>query len=386
MNFQIDALIDYKCVKLYGFSLFLIASSVSAEKIKNLVDYFLPMEPVGQLISNEIWGNFNVLPRDIQNGLEDPTMKSWCYWDGRIVKDDEGKYHIYCSRWDQVFAHNEGWTKGSVGIHAVAESFMGPYVDQGKVYPNWNDGKGHNVMGLRMRDGRWAVVSSEITKGDIFVSENPWGPFEHLGEIKWEANGFDPGLAAYNGGTGNMANVQIILRPDGRYMLVARSTAVMISEDDILGPYKIMTDRMYKAYPELPQSKNEDPTLWYSGGRYHIVYNHWPSKTSYHFSSEDGIHDWVYRGIAFKKDETKIFRYTDGTENDWEFIERPTAYVENGHVKCFIFSVIDVHKGEDLGGDNHGSKIVVVPFDGESFDRDMQSIVDAENRRSLKDH
>ena len=160
------------------------------------------------------------------------------------------------------------------------------------------------------------------------------------------------------------------LRHDGRYMIIPRSTAPMVSDKGILGPYKIMGNPIYKNYPELPQARNEDPTVWYSGGRYHIVYNHWPSKTSHHFTSEDGINNWIYRGIAFKKGETKIFKYTDGTINDWEFIERPTAYVdeETGHVTHFIFSVIDVHKGKDGGNDNHASKIIVVPFDGEAFD------------------
>ena len=152
----------------------------------------------------------------------------------------------------------------------------------------------------------------------------------------------------------------------------------MISDDGILGPYKIMNNPVYQNYPELPQEKNEDPTVWYSGGMFHIVYNHWPSKTSYHFTSADGINDWTYRGIAFKKDETKVFRYTDGTLNDWEFIERPTAYLENGHVTHFNFSVIDVHKGRDGASDNHGSKIVVVPFDGVAFDRDMRKVVEKE--------
>lgn len=41
----------------------------------------------------------------------------------------------------------------------------------------------------------------------------------------------------------------------------------------------------------------------------------------------------------------------------------------------FIFSVIDVGKGRDQGNDNHASKIVVVPFDGEALDHDMQQLV-----------
>ncbi len=357
-------------------------STVFAEKQKTLVDYFLPMEPQGKLVAEGVWGNQNVLPRDIKNGLEDAKLENWCYWDGRIVKGNDGKFHIYASRWGQNFPHGRGWKEDSKGIHAVSDHVMGPYIDQGLIYPQWQGGKGSNVIGLKMHDGRYAVITSEITKGEVFVADNPNGPFEFLGEIKWDANGFHPGLAAYQGGKGNMSNVQVILRPDGRYMIVARSTAPMISDDGILGPYKIMGDRVYANYPELPQDKNEDPTVWYSGGMYHVVYNHWPSKTSHHFTSKDGIHDWIYRGIAFKKDESKIFRYTDGTINDWEFIERPTAYVDEktGHVTHFIFSVLDVHKGRDLENDNHGSKIVVVPFDGEAFDRDMQKLAEKENR------
>lgn len=364
----------------------LIGAACAVGKEKTLVDYFLPMEPQGPLVSDGIWGDDHVLPRDIKNGLEDAPLKNWCYWDGRIVKDDVGKFHIYASRWPQSMAHSQGWHEGSKGVHAVSDHIMGPYVDKGLVYPGWRGGMGHNVIGLRMHDGRYAVVTSEITDGEVFVADSPDGPFELLGKIQVDNNGFDPGLARYNK-NGRMSNVKILLRPDGRYMLVGRSTAVMISENGILGPYKIMTDRVYKPYASsLPQTKNEDPTVWYSGGMYHIVYNHWPSKTSHHFSSVDGITDWTYRGIAFKKEETKIFRYPDGTVNDWQFIERPTAYVdeETGHVTHFIFSVIDVGKGQDRANDNHASKIVVVPFDGEAFDRDMQALAAAQSRSSRK--
>ncbi|CAA6692718.1 MULTISPECIES: hypothetical protein [unclassified Lentimonas] len=357
----------------------LVLNSFAQANEKQLIDYFLPMEPQGPMVSDGIWGDDNVLPRDIKNGLEDSTLENWCYWDGSIVKSDDGRYHMYASLWSEEMSHSEGWHLGSKGMHASSDHIMGPYIDHGLVYPQWQEGKGHNVIGLRMHDGRYAVVTSEITFGEIFVSDSPDGPFELLGQIQWDANGFDEGLARYNK-NGRMSNVKILLRPDGRYMCMGRSTAAMVSEDGILGPYKIMSDRVYKQYPELPQTKNEDPTIWYSAGIYHVVYNHWPTKTSHHFTSESGLGDWKYRGIAFKKGEDSIFTYTDGTVNDWQFIERPQAYVdpETGHVTHFIFSVIDVGKGKDRGSDNHASKIVVVPFDGEAFDRDMAAILKQE--------
>ena len=331
-------------------------------------------------MTENTWGNSNVLPRDTANGLGDADLHDSCYWDGRIVKDDEGKYHMYASRWTQAVDHHHGWTEYSKGIHALSDNPLGPYKDLGLIYPHWKEGKGHNLVGVRTHEGKYAVITSELTKGEIFLADNPYGPFELLGEIKVDYNGFNPGIVAYKGGKGNMSNVMIIPMPDGkRYMLVPRYTSVMISEDGIQGPYKVVAGPVFHNRPELHRHHNEDPTVWYSGGRYYIMYNHWPSKTCHIFSSEDGINDWKYRGIAFKKGSSKIFKYTDGTVNMWEFVERPTAFVENGHVTHFNFSVLDVHKGSDGANDNHGSKIVVVPFDGEAFDRDMQKIVDKEN-------
>jgi hypothetical protein len=37
-------------------------------------------------------------------------------------------------------------------------------------------------------------------------------------------------------------------------------------------------------------------------------------------------------------------------------------------------------KSGDGANDNHGSKIVVVPFDGEAFDRDLKARIAAEHR------
>jgi len=68
---------------LAAMSLTVAASSPAADK--TLIDYFLPTPIVGSLTTNA-WGAPNVLPRDPQNGLEDPTIKQWCYWDGQIIK------------------------------------------------------------------------------------------------------------------------------------------------------------------------------------------------------------------------------------------------------------------------------------------------------------
>ena len=47
----------------------------------------------------------------------------------------------------------------------------------------------------------------------------------------------------------------------------------------------------------------------------------------------------------------------------------------------FTFAVLDVPKDQEKGNDNHGSKVIVEPFDGVALDRDMQKIVAAEKAR-----
>lgn len=355
---------------------------------KTLIDFFLPIEPQAPKVSEGIWGDKAVLPRDTANGLEDARLKNWCYWDGSIVKDEDEIYHMYVSRWTQTVAHAPGWKVHSKAIHATSKHLLGPYKDQGLTWPGWNNGAGHNVVGLRMHDGRYAMITSERTPGNVFEADNPYGPWEYLGELEIDANGYYAGWGRYNelddgalrgGVIGHLSNVMVILRPDGRYMMVARHCVPMISDNGILGPYKMMAEKAWLGVKGLPQFKMEDPTVWYSDGLYHIVVNHHVGDTTYHLTSEDGFHNWKNRGLAFKR-EREVFKHSDGTVENWHTVQRPTVYVENEIVKAFNFSVIDVHKGQDAGNDENGSKIMVVPFDGEAFGKHIRNIVDEENR------
>ncbi|HEU5397183.1 MAG TPA: hypothetical protein VFV81_08440, partial [Verrucomicrobiae bacterium] len=61
----------------------------------------------------------------------------------------------------------------------------------------------------------------------------------------------------------------------------------------------------------------------------------------------------------------------NGVVNHWSKLERPGVYLENGHVAAVTFAVIDVPKEHEHGNDGHGSKIIVVPFDGAALDRDL---------------
>lgn len=349
-------------VKTFAVSLALLSSLIGAASHaadKTLIDYFLPMPIQSPLVSN-VWGAPGVFPRDPKNGLEDTTMKQWCYWDGQIIKGKDGKFHLFASRWDQARGHG-GWG-GSLAVHAVSDSLVGPYIDKGVCWPDSMGGRGHNVTALVMPDGRYAVVVSETRPGEVFASKSLDGPWESLGKITVEGQ---PNWRA--------SNVSVMIRPDGNYMIVPRSGAIMISKAGITGPYTVQGPSIYPKVKDLPTLRNlEDPVVWFSGGLYHIVVNSWSNRKAFHLTSVDGINNWIYRGLAYDP-TTNFLRYTDGTVNHWEKIERPGVLLENGHVIAFTFAVLDVPKEQERGNDTHGSKVLVVPFDGAAMDRDMQN-------------
>ena len=335
----------------------------SATTGKTFIDYFQPM-PIVSPLSTTAWGAANVGPRDQKNGLEDPSMKLWDYWDGQIIHGPDGKYHIFASRWDQSFGHN-AWFR-SKAVHAVSDNLIGPYVDKGLCWPDDQEGKGHNVTALVLPDGRYAIVVSESRPGDVFVSNSLDGPWTNIGKITLVPNEF----SAHE----RMSNVSIMVRPDGAFEIVPRSGRIWISKTGILGPYTVQGPPIYTSIPELAVRKPqylEDPAIWFSGGFFHITVNDWNDRRAFHLTSVDGIHDWTFRGLAY--DPRRDFvRYTDGTVNHWNKMERPGVLLENGHVVAVTLAVIDVPKDDEKGNDGHGSKIIVIPFNGVALDRDLQ--------------
>jgi MYXO-CTERM domain-containing protein len=335
--------------------LFLVMSFVgfaSPAGAATLIDYFLPT-PIYDKLESNAWGAAGVVPREQHNGLEDMTLAQYVYWDGKIIKGPDGKYHLFASRWAQSSGHG-GWS-GSVAVHAVSDTPTGPYVDKGICWPSNSNGKGHNVTALELLDGTYAVLVSDTRPGDIFTSPSLDGPWTYRGSITIDANGFSAPATK---------NLSFVVRPDGSYLMVSKHGIMMVSTSGITGPYKVQGNSVF---PQAYDNANEDPVLWYSGGKYHIVFNFYNARKALHLTSTDGINNWTNMGLAFDP-TTDMVRYTDGTVNHWTKMERPGVLIENGHVTHFTFAVIDVEKTQDVGNDSHGSKVIVVPFDGVGLD------------------
>ncbi|HZL20008.1 MAG TPA: hypothetical protein VFG23_19900, partial [Polyangia bacterium] len=316
---------------------------------KTLIDYFQPTPIVCPLTSNT-WGAAGVLPRDTCNGLEDATNTNWQYWDGKILQGADGKYHMYAGRWPQ----NKGFADwpNSVIVGSVSNGgIIGSYIP---TTTTPFSGKEQNVTGIVLNNGTNVLLDSP---GNIYESTSLADPWTALGALSITANGSTIS-------TQTTENQSIWQSADNSFLIISRSFQEMTSATNIVGPYIIQA-----TIPNLQSQGYEDPVVWCSGGQYHLIANMYNARKANHFTSADGIHNWTNQGLAYDP-TTDFIRYTDGTVNHWYKIERPGVFMQDGHVSAFTFAVTDVDKTLDLANDTHGSKIIVVPFDGVTFDRD----------------
>ena len=187
---------------------------------KPFTDYFKPVPFVCPPTSNT-WGDKAVIPRDTCNGLEDtsgtPTVRpKWMYWDGKILRGADGKYHMFADRWPH--ANGMGDWVNSETIHGTSTALLGPYVDQGYAF---NDGpdtnkphKGHNVTASELPDGTYCLIVNEIVPFTIFTATSLDGPWKNRGHAQFDSNGVQISIPQ-PGDQHLESNVSFVVRPDG---------------------------------------------------------------------------------------------------------------------------------------------------------------------------
>lgn len=337
------------------------------QALTSFMDGFLPMPIIGSL-SDSAWGVPLTGARDQDNGLEDRTLEKYCYWDGTILKNPEnGKYYMFASRWNESEGHG-GWTSSSA-VYATSDRLEGPYTDMGELWPDYYEGAGHNVFAFELsssdlawKEGyRYAISVSDTGKhgtemnGSLHIAKSLDGPWEHLGVMDVD-DAF------------RLSNISITVRPDGTYEAIGRDGDIATASS-IYGPWTTQREELWWDIDGLDTSALEDPVIWYADDMYHLVVNNWSNKYAYYLTSYDGIRDWtLHSGPAYTAADTgKYIRYEDGTANTWTKLERPGVYLEDGTLKAMTFAVIDSEKEVENGNDEHGSKVIVVPYDGKSL-------------------
>src|SRR6476659_3612152 len=112
----------------------LAISVAQVAQAKPFENYLKPTPIMCSPLSSASWGVAGVLPRDLCNGIESAkgagVPPDYYYWDGRIIRAQDGKYHLFMSTWAGSAGFNPGW-QGSESYHAVSSGgVLGPYERQ----------------------------------------------------------------------------------------------------------------------------------------------------------------------------------------------------------------------------------------------------------------
>lgn len=296
------------------------------------MDRFLPMK--GNVLSSDTWGADCVLPRYVDNGIEDGI---WSYWGGNIRKGEDGKYHLFVCGWLECSRKGHMEWPNSYVFHTVSDNLTGPFK------PVRIIGKGHNPEMFRAKDGRYVVY---VIDGR-YVSDDLNGKWEYG---KFDFNARDRRIIE------GLSNLSFAQREDSSYVMVCRGGGIWVSRDG-LSEYNQLTDK--RVYPDV-DGRFEDPVIWRDHIQYHLIVNDWLGRIAFYLRSKDGVNWVVDPGEAYMPG---VAVHADGQVEDWFKYERLKVYQdEYGRAIQANFAVIDTLKNEDKPFDHHSSKNISIPL------------------------
>ncbi|GAA3615199.1 glycoside hydrolase family protein [Flavivirga amylovorans] len=307
------------------------------------LDRFLPMSNLGE-VSYNVWGTKKVIPRNINNGIEDPK---WSYWGGNTKLYTDGKYHLFVCRWPENIKEGHMYWPNSTVVHAVSSNSEGPYKVVDEVGP------GHNPEWYVTKTGKYVIYVIDKNKSpNYYISDNINGP--------WEYKQYDFDLRdrlADSKRKNFLHNLTFAKREDGSFLMLNRQGSSWFSKDGLSTWYRAMDDTSYPVF----EGKYEDPFVWKTNIQYHAIVNDWKGRVAWHLRSKDGI-KWVREdGEAYRPGIAKRF---NGTKEEWFKYERIKLLQDKyGRAYQANFAVIDTLKHFDLGSDRHSSKLICIPME-----------------------
>ena len=302
----------------------------------------------------------NLLPAPVNGGFGMPGYWVWC---GSVVKGEDGRYHMFASRWPRTQKFTPGWLFYSEVVRASSDNYSGPFKFEEVVLPvrdkNFFDGKStHNpvirkcgdkyllyYMGCTYdfvpneEDVAWGKRYYETWNNKrigLAVADSVFGPWKRpdspLFEPRkdnWDFNGnTNPAPCVLEDGTVYMFYKSMT---QDRHLNIGLATA-----DNFEGPYRRRDDQL-RIGVQAGAAEVEDPFLWHQDGMFHILAKDLTGK----------ICGEKYAGIyAFSKDcikwevpdqpkaYSRTVRWADGSVTEQGALERPQLLFENGMPVC----------------------------------------------------
>jgi hypothetical protein len=295
-------------------------------------------------------------------------------WCGSVIRGDDGRYHMFASRWPRTLRFAPHWLTNSEIVRAVADRPEGPFKFAEIVLPargeNFWDGRmTHNPTVHRLGStyllfyagstfSGWTPAAASQARARMpFVQEarrnqriglatapsleGPWERRDHP-ILEPRAGQWDA-LMTTNPAPCVLAN--------GSVLLVYKSTG---DADDLLrmgaaradrpeGPYERATDEELFAFTG-PGEHVEDAYVWHEDGRFQLIMKDINGGLSGETGA--GVHAMSGDGITWSlspspKAYSLTLPFVNGNERTFARVERPQLLIEDGRPRMLYLAVAE---------------------------------------------
>ncbi len=327
-----------------------------------------------------------LLPSVKRGGFE---MEDYWVWGASVIEGEDGKYHMFASRWPKKYPFFNGYIFYSEIVRAVSDQPEGPFEFQEVVMKKrgsgfWDGKMTHNptihksgdtymlfYIGTTFNedapipDVLQEPVSEEIKKfkNDVYsririgvaTSKSVFGPWTRMDEpvLKPRPGKWDDNVTT---------NPAPCVADDGSILLVYRSnvsgkgTRLGVAKAEKPGaPFKRIRD-------DYMEFHVEDPYIWWVKDHYEMIAKDQSGTLTdeyhagVHATSKDGM-EWTISSPA--KAYSRVITWDDGTSVNLGSFERPQLLIVNGKPVCLYCAT-----GDGPGGFNNALKTwnVATPF------------------------
>jgi lysophospholipase L1-like esterase len=310
-----------------------------------------------------------LLPTKYENGFR---MDGYWVWCGSSVKGDDGKYHIFASRWSNSTGFSPYWLTNSEIVHAVSDRAEGPYKFSDVALPNrgaefWDGQMTHNPAIRKSGDTYLLYYTGTTYKGarpskdnpvreedalkleahtgeriGLATSKSPYGPWKRLDKpiLDVVPNSWEQYL---------VSNAAPVVLKDGRVMLYYKGVEKLRVHAIGLAIAACPTCE-YKRVSDQPLNMGigaEDPFIWQENGKFKaLMLDHErrfsPDKEIFYAVSDDGLR-WHVPRSAIAVSKNVLFE--GGSTKKMNSTERPHVLIENGKPTHVFFAT-----GETIDG------------------------------------
>lgn len=310
-------------------------------------------------------------------------LEGYWVWDPSVIRGEDGRYHLFASRWPKDITFHPGWMTNSEVIRAVADRPQGPFTFKEVVLPArgvefWDGRSTHNPT-IRRHGGNYLLFYMGSThplgdapRGERFELTDPRCIAGRAGkriglaiapslEGPWER--FERPILDVRPGTFFSfltSNPAPVVHADGSVLLVfkarryepdgthGRMVFGVAKAPHYRGPYSVVGDAPIFDIEALG-GELEDPFVWQrADGGYALIAKDMSGNISgerhagIHALSEDGV-EW--RLAPQVKAWSRHVTFDDGTSKVLGQFERPFIFFENGR-PAFLFGA----SGDGPGG------------------------------------